>query len=134
MMIIWCMFPEIKSATGRIFCHFGQFFVLLPLEQPGKSKNWKKWKKNACRYYHFTHVYHKWKSYDVSFLMYPFAHFLPKKSKFYKNEKKHMEISSFYICLPKNYDKMMYGFWDMVCNRWTDGWTEKVTYRGGWPT
>ena len=31
----------------------------------------KKWrKKNACRYYHFIHVYHKWKSYDVYFQRY----------------------------------------------------------------
>ena len=37
---------------------------------------------------------------------------------------------------PKNYDQMMYGSWDMVCNRWTeadgptewtDGWTDRQT-------
>ena len=30
MRIIWCMVPEIWSTTDRIFCHFGQFFALLP--------------------------------------------------------------------------------------------------------
>ena len=54
----------------------------------------------------------------------------------------------------KNYGQMMYGSWDIVCDRQTDGWTdrwmdrqtdgqmdgqmderiEKVTYRGGCPT
>ena len=40
-----------------------------------------------------------------------------------------------------NYGLMMYGSCDMVCNgmdgqkdRWTDGQTEKVTYRGEYPT
>ena len=38
MTIIWCMVPEIASATDRIFCPFGPFFaILLPL-QPEKSK------------------------------------------------------------------------------------------------
>ena len=41
----------------------------------------------------------------------------PKKSKFLKKIKKHLEISSF----TKNYDQMMYGSWDMVCDRWTNG-------------
>ena len=29
MTVIWCMFPEIWSATDRIFCHYGPFFALL---------------------------------------------------------------------------------------------------------
>ena len=36
--IIWCMVPEIWSATGIIFCHLGLFFAVLPLQQAGKSK------------------------------------------------------------------------------------------------
>ena len=119
------MVPEIWSATGRIFCHSGTFFALLPLYGPRKSKFWKKKKipediilqmctindshtthgcwdmecngqnflsfwtilcpftplattkikilkqlKKAWGYYHFTHVYHKWQSYDVWFLRY----------------------------------------------------------------
>ena len=38
----------------------------------------------------------------------------------------------------KNRDHMVYGSWDMVCDRWTDGQMhrqmEKVTYRDGCPT
>ena len=38
------MVPEILSATDRIFCHFGQFFVHLPPKNP-KNQNFKKMKK-----------------------------------------------------------------------------------------
>ena len=55
-----------------------------------------------------------------------------------KNEKKHLEISSFYTHIyMKNHDHMMHHSWDMVHNRETDGtarWTEKVTCKGRCPT
>ena len=37
-----------------------------------KNQNFEKMKKkkNTWRYYHFTHVYHKWQSYDVWFVRY----------------------------------------------------------------
>ena len=34
----------------------------------------------------------------------------------------------------KNYDHMIYGSWDMVCNRWMVRKMEKVTYKGKCPT
>ena len=84
---------------------------------PLKTQNIKiKKLKKPWRYYHFTHVHHKLQSYDVWFLKYwawqidSFAildNFLPiyflktRKSKFWKNEKKHLEISSFYKIVPK---------------------------------
>ena len=50
----------------------GQFFVIfctfIP-QQPEKLKFWKN-EKNTWRCYHFTHVYHKWQSYDKWFLRY----------------------------------------------------------------
>ena len=60
-----------------------------------------KTKKNPWRYYHFTHVYHKWQSYDAWFLRYgvrqnflsfwaifcPFTSLRSGNSKFWKNEK-----------------------------------------------
>ena len=69
-----------------------------------KNQNFEKMKKKkqAQRYYHFTHVYHKWKSYDVRFLRYGawkieffviLVHFFAftllttKNSKFWKNKK-----------------------------------------------
>ena len=96
------MAPEIWSATDRVFCHSGPFFALLPPYGPRKSKFWKD-KKSTTGYYHFTNVYHKRQSYDVSYLRYGVQqtefvvildHFLPfyspqqpEKSKFWKNAK-----------------------------------------------
>ena len=83
MTIIWCMVTEIWSAADRIFCHFGLFSALLPSKNPGKIFFEKKNNNNNTRRYHFTHVYHKWKSYDAWFLRYGvqqtifFFHFLP---------------------------------------------------------
>ena len=36
--IIWCMLPEIWSATYIIFCHFGPHFAVLPHYWPWKLK------------------------------------------------------------------------------------------------
>ena len=53
-----------------------EFFVILdhflPFYSPNnwKNQNFEKIKKSAWRNYHFTQVYHKWPSYDVSFLRY----------------------------------------------------------------
>ena len=68
MMIIWCIVPEIWRETDRIFIILDYF---LPFYLPNnlENQNFEKWKK-AHRYYHFTHVYHKWKLYDVWFLRY----------------------------------------------------------------
>ena len=82
-----------------LFCHFGPFFALLPHNQPRKLKFWKN-EKNAWRYYPFTHVYHKWRSYDIWFLRNKVQHIIfrhfgllfallphwqPRKSKYCKN-------------------------------------------------
>ena len=45
MTIIWCMVPEIWSATDRIFCHSGLFFALVLWAQ--KIKILKKWKEHV---------------------------------------------------------------------------------------
>ena len=67
--IKWCMLTQIWSATDIIFCHFRPFFALLPHYWPQKLKFGKN-VKNTWRYYPFTHVYHKSRSYDVWFLRY----------------------------------------------------------------
>ena len=71
MTVIWCMGPEIWSATDWIFCHFGPFFALLQTE---KLTFWKN-EKNTWICYHFTQVYHKWQSYDAwyFYLFYSFV-------------------------------------------------------------
>ena len=152
MTIIWCMVPEIFSATDQILCYFGPFFALLPSLKTKKSKFWKN-EKNTTRYYHFTQVYHKWQSYDVLILRHEawqteffvildcFLPFYPpnspKNQNFKKMKKIPRDIIILHICT-KNYDQMMYHFWDMLHNGQTDGqtdrWTEKVTHRGGCPT
>ena len=90
------------SVTDVIYGHFGQFFAFLPHYWPQKLKLGKNIKK-SWRYYPFTNLYHKWRSYDVWFLRYKaqqtvflsfWTIFLPfhpqtaqKKSKFWKNER-----------------------------------------------
>ena len=67
MKILWYMVPEIQGARDKFFCYFGPFYALSPTWLPEKLKTWKI-KKHSWRYYHFTHVLHKWKSYDAWFL------------------------------------------------------------------
>ena len=55
----------------------------------------------------------------------PFTPITTQKIKILKKWKKHLEISSFYTGVLKNYDQMMYDSWDMVCNRWMDGQIDK---------
>ena len=108
------MVPEIWSTTDRIFWHFELLFPFyIPLTTQ-KIKILKKWKKP--RRYNFTKVYHKWKSYNVSFLRYGvwqiffdilghFLHFYPtsnpKNQTFEKTNKKTLEVSSFCTSVPK---------------------------------
>ena len=58
--IVWCMFPEIWSAIDNTLSFWATFCPFTQLTTP-KIKTWKKMKK-ARRYYHFTLVYHKWRS------------------------------------------------------------------------
>ena len=59
-------FEKMKKASGDLTLHF------LPFDPPvnPKNQNFEKIKKNNWRYYHFTLLYHKWRSYDVWFLRY----------------------------------------------------------------
>ena len=114
MMIIWRMVPEIWSATDRIFSFWTIFspFTLLKTQKIKILKNWK----NTLKYHHFTHVCHKWQSYDVCFLRFRarqrkffdiLGHFLPfypninPKNEILKKWKKNLGMSIFYINVPK---------------------------------
>ena len=98
----------------------GPFFTLFPLTVR-KIKILKKWKK-LWRYYHFTHEYNKWRSFDVWFLRYgaqqteffvilghclPFSLLRTQKIKMLKTLKKHEEISSLYT--------FYFSFWVIFC-------------------
>ena len=111
-----------------IFCHFRPIFALLPHYWPQKL-TFEKNVKNTWRYYPFTHVYHKSRSYDVWFLRYKvqrteffviLGHFWPltllttQKSKFWKNKKKWLVILSFYTSVPQ-----MMIMWCMVPEVWS---------------
>ena len=39
----WCMVPEIRSVTDRIFCNFGPFLPFHPLKNPN-NQNFETWK------------------------------------------------------------------------------------------
>ena len=119
IIIICSIVPEIWCVTDVIFIfHFELLFALLPPPPPShnnqEKQNFEKMKKNSWRYYHFTHVYHKWQSYDVWFLRYEIwflqyvlwfraTFYLTNKSKNqnFEKMKKHLEISSFYTVVTK---------------------------------
>ena len=93
------------ECKDKVFLSFWTNFALLLPDNP-ENQNFEN-EKNTWRYYHFPHVYHKWKSYDVWCMVSQiwsvtdriFCHFrlffalLPPppsptpKSKFWKNEK-----------------------------------------------
>ena len=74
------MYPSWDAECNRHnFLPLWAIFCLFTPLKTWKIKILKKW--NAWRYYHFTHVYHKWKSCDVWFLRYAaiekmFCHFV----------------------------------------------------------
>ena len=132
--IIWCTVPEIESKTlwvtfWAIFCPF----TPLPTRKIEISKN-----KNTKRYYHFTHVHHKWcmvvwydVSYDVWFLRFRaqpamfdhsgpfFLPFYPSTNQTKQNFKKLKTRAGDIIILDmctKNHDHMLYCSWDTTCD------------------
>ena len=94
-----------------VFCPFTYTHTPLhscPTPNNTEKKIMKKWK-NTMRYYHFTHVYYKWQSYDVWFLRYEVQqteifvildHFLPLTQNFLKNSKTCLEMA-LYTSVPK---------------------------------
>ena len=108
----------------QVFCHFGSFFTLY---WPQKSKFGKNEENAQIYYYHLTHLYHKWKSYDVCFFRYGmqqteflsfwaiFCLFTPltiQKIKIFQIQKRHLKISWFYTSVPKTMI-ICYTFLDM---------------------
>ena len=133
MKIIWCMVPEIWSATDIIFSHFRPFFAVLPHLQPEKSKLKKKntKKKKRVEIYYFTQVYQKSWSYAIPFLRFTFvdecncyfSFWAIFWAIFFLKWEKRPEIS-LYTCLPKIMIR-----WCTIREIWctTDGWTDGRT-------
>ena len=110
----WCMMDdswdmERDWLNCLSFCTL--FWPYTPLTTQ-KFKILKKEKKNSWRYFHFTQVYHKWKSYHVwclicsmkdlifvildhIWLFYPTNNLL-----FGKKRKNYLELLSFHTCVP----------------------------------
>ena len=131
------MVLEIRSATDRIFCYFGKWksivpeiwsvtdelFVVLgyflrfyPTNNPKNQKFWKNWKETAG---------------DI--IICPFTPLTAQKFKIKKkNRKTPGDIIIFHMC-NKNYYHMMYGSWDMVRDRWTEGLKKRHIEAGAPP-
>ena len=96
--------------------------LLMNFEKLGKSDFWKT-EKICWRYHHFRHVYQKpqiWSACtDIIFCHFRsffdfLPHYWPQILKFGKNVKKHLDILSFYTCVP-----LIETMWCMVPEIWS---------------
>ena len=111
----------------EIFVILDHFLPFQPPVNPENQK-FKTEKKNTWRYCHFTHLHHKWQSYDVWFLRYGawqieffviqdrFLHFFPpmnpENQNFDKMKKTNEDIIILQMC-SINDSHMMYGSRDI---------------------
>ena len=134
-----CIINEDHMIYGswNIGCNGQKVFVILghflPFQPPDNSENQNfKIEKNTWRYYHFTHLHHKWQSHEVWFLRYgvrqtesliifvPFFALLPpnnpKNQNFEKLKKTPGDIIISHICIIID-NHIMYGSWDTERDR-----------------
>ena len=137
MTIIWCMVPEIWSATDKI-CHSGLCFAHLPPYGPRKSIFWKNENKpednilQMCTINdsHMCTVPEIWSATDKIFYHFGLLFVLSYNHPPPLPPSPYLEISSFYKFVPK-----IMITWCTVpeiwCarNRWTDG---RLDGRTGW--
>ena len=124
------MVPEIWSAMDKIFLSFWTVSCRFNPLTTWKIKIWKKWKNHLEILSFFTCV-HKWQSHDVWFLRYGawrtkfFCHLdfscaftpnNPKNQHFEKIKIKSGDIIMLHMCTINDIH-MMYGFWDIKCDR-----------------
>ena len=143
MMIIYYIVPYIWCVTDVIISHFGPFFALFPPNSP-KIQNLTKMKKtpsdiiilHKCTKKHDHTLYCSWDMacarcncyFSFWAFVCPFTPLTAQKIKISNKWKHNLEISSFYVCVPK----IMFR-WCTVPEIWcmTDGQmegeTEKVT-------
>ena len=148
MTITWCMVPEISSVTDRIFLSFWTIFCPFFLENCKKHGDiiilHRCTKNHDHMLYYFWDIlcdrcscYFSFWAIFCPFTTPPSPLTAQKITILKKWKKTPGDIIILHVCT-RNYDQMMYGSWGMVqdrrTDRQTDGWTEKVTYRGGCPT
>ena len=142
--IIWWTVPELRNKTDRIFCFLSFWAIFRPFTNPTppssipmiqwswKSKFFKKiLKMPGDMILLYIHVYHKWRSYNTWSLKYKvwqteifiilghFFSFQPLDNLGNQNfniEKTPGDIIILHICTI-NDNHMMYGSWDVECNR-----------------
>ena len=143
MTIIWCMVPEIWSATDKIFCHFGPFFFSLLPPNNLKNQNFEKMEKkpgditilHQCTKNPDHRLHCSWDTmhgrcnFYFSFwaIFCPFTPLTTYKIKISRKWKKTMEISSFSTCVPQILITLY-----MIPEIWCP--TDRQTDRGGCPT
>ena len=136
MKIIWCMIPEIRTTTDRIFSHFGSFFAHLHPLTTQRIKILKKWKKKKktpgdiiilqkCTINDNHMIYGSWdmKCTRENFFLSSWAIFYhPPNSLKNKNFKKVKKVPK--MCT-NNHDHRLYCCWDMArdgCNCYFSFW------------
>ena len=148
ILIIWYITPKIWHMADVIIFYFGLF---LPLCLPNslKNENFKKMKRkktsgdiilHECTKNHDHMLYYSWDmvhercNYFLFLAVFPLLPINSPKNQIFKKVKKMPGyIIILHLCT-KNYEKMMFGFWDRVHDGRMDRPTEKVTYRGGCST
>ena len=119
-MKIACVVPEIWSMKNRIFCNIFGYFTPLTTQKMKKSLKissfYTSGLKIMIKCYTVPEI---WFVMDVILIF----HFRP-----FFFLKTNGDIIILHLCT-KNYDKMMYGSWDIACNGWTDRWTDTDRWR-----
>ena len=108
------LFMRYDAWQRSLFFILGHFLPFYPHNSP-KNQNFKKMKQTPDRcncYFSFWAIFC------------PFTPYQPKKSKFQKMKTRPGDIIILHLCT-KNYDQMMYGSWDMVCDRRSNRQTDR---------
>ena len=134
MTIISCIVPQIWSATERIFCHSGLFFVLLPpTSNSQKNQNFEKMKTkpgviilhmHTINDNHMSVANRIFLSFWPIFALllppppppYPYPPNNPKNQLFEKIKQIPWDIIILHKCC-KNHDHILYCSWDLVRNQ-----------------
>ena len=141
---IWCMTDVI------VISHFGLLFPILYSPKSPKNQNFEKMKKNPgniiishmctknydqMKYGSWDMVHNACNYFSFWAIFCPFTPITAWKIKILKKWKKHLQMPSFYIRVPKiMFRRCMVPEICCATDGWPDAQMEKVTYRNGCPT